>query len=297
MLALLLIYNGIFSPSFYHLEMANGHLVGNTINVLHYGSKVMLIALGMTLVIATGGIDLSVGAMMAIAGGVSALLISDEECPDWCDAGPVRYGRRSRRDWERACLRGCGTAYVIGYVEYPADRGDADADDFGRGVADLITGGFKPTYLEDANPHLNFIGHGFLLGIPFPLYIVGIFTVVTLLFTRATAMGLYIESIGNNPAAASLAGIQAKFVKFSVYAFTGVCAAVAGLVQTTDVHKRTAYNEGLYMELDAIVAVAHRGARRWWGGGFRYCGSLLGALIAMQTLTVTISVERDQCAI
>jgi len=76
-LGLLLVYNLIFSPSFYSLEVANGRLVGNTINVLHYGSKVMLIALGMTLVIATGGIDLSVGAIMAIAGGVAALMISE----------------------------------------------------------------------------------------------------------------------------------------------------------------------------------------------------------------------------
>src|SRR3954447_20987251 len=74
-LGLLLIFNAIFSPSFFHLEIRDGHLYGTLVDILNQGSKVMLLAIGMTLVIATGGVDLSVGSLMAIAGAVAATLM------------------------------------------------------------------------------------------------------------------------------------------------------------------------------------------------------------------------------
>src|ERR1700727_2016134 len=74
-LALLLLFNLIFSRGFFHLEIRDGHCYGTLIDILTQGSKVMLLAIGMTLVIATGGVDLSVGSIMAIAGAVAAMLV------------------------------------------------------------------------------------------------------------------------------------------------------------------------------------------------------------------------------
>src|SRR3954452_5578278 len=75
-LALLFSFNAIFSPSFFHLEIRDGHLYGTLVDILNQGSKVMLLSIGMTLVIATGGVDLSVGSLMAIAGAVAAMLVT-----------------------------------------------------------------------------------------------------------------------------------------------------------------------------------------------------------------------------
>ena len=73
---MLLLFNLIFTPSFFHLEIRDGHLYGTLVDILNQGSKVMLLSIGMTLVIATGGVDLSVGSVMAIAGAVAALLVT-----------------------------------------------------------------------------------------------------------------------------------------------------------------------------------------------------------------------------
>src|SRR6267142_5562444 len=80
-LALLLLYNLLFTPGFFHVEKRDGHLYGTLIDILNHGSKVILLSLGMALVIATGGVDLSVGAVMAIAGAVAAQLINIPQVP------------------------------------------------------------------------------------------------------------------------------------------------------------------------------------------------------------------------
>src|SRR5215471_13921459 len=80
-LGLLLLFNCLFTPGFFHVEIRNGYLYGTLIDILNHGSKVMLLALGMALVIATGGVDLSVGAVMAFAGAVAAQLINKPNVP------------------------------------------------------------------------------------------------------------------------------------------------------------------------------------------------------------------------
>ena len=77
-LALLLLFNQFFTPGFFHIQLLNGHFYGSRIDVLNQGAKVMLLSLGMVLVIATGGVDLSVGAVMAIAAAVSSRLLVTE---------------------------------------------------------------------------------------------------------------------------------------------------------------------------------------------------------------------------
>src|SRR3954447_14157113 len=144
-LALLLVYNLIFSRSFYHLEMANGHLVGNTINVLHYGSKVMLISLGMTLVIATGGIDLSVGAIMAIAGGVAALLISNKNVLTGADQVPAPVWLAIAAALGAGLLAGLWNGLLVGYVNIQPIIATLILMISGRGLAIFLTNGQAPT--------------------------------------------------------------------------------------------------------------------------------------------------------
>jgi simple sugar transport system permease protein len=132
----------------------------------------------------------------------------------------------------------------------------------------------------------EYLGSGFLFRLPFSITIALAVFAVTLIGTRATALGLFVESVGNNPAASYYAGINARVVKIIAYAFCGVCAGIAGLIVTADIKGADANNAGMYLELDAILSVAI-GGTSLAGGRFTLVGSLVGAML-IQTLTTTI---------
>jgi simple sugar transport system permease protein len=292
-LALLLAYNLFFSRTFFDVKVnfINGQaqFYGSLIDVLKWGSRVMLLALGMTLVIATGGIDLSVGTVIAIAGCVAGSFIKPEAKSLFIN---IHIANMPFLIIGLALLTGliagAWNGTLVSFFKIQPIIATLILMIAGRGIAQLITGGAKPTY--DPYPVMDFIGKGFLGGFPFQVVIVLCAAGFTLLLTRASALGLFIESIGNNAPAAELAGINARWVKFLVYAFTGVCAATAGLMQTAEL-RYPDYNAGMYSELDAIVAVAI-GGTSLVGGRFSILGSLLGAFI-MQALRTTILSNSD----
>jgi simple sugar transport system permease protein len=153
----------------------------------------------------------------------------------------------------------------------------------GRGIAQLITGGQIITVYH---PPYFFLGGGYLLGLPFALFVaLGVALALHLLLTRS-ALGLFVQAIGINPAAAALAGVRQKLITVGVYVFCGFCAGLAGLLISSNVKSADGNNAGLLMELDAILAVT-LGGTALTGGRFSLAGSLLGALI-IQTLTSTI---------
>jgi len=153
----------------------------------------------------------------------------------------------------------------------------------GRGIAQLLTGGQIITVYYAP---FFFLGNGFLLGLPFAVFIAAVvWATVHLLLTR-TALGLFIQSIGINPAASRVAGVRERLIIVCVYVFCGVAAGVAGLVISSNVKSADGNNAGVLMELDAILAVT-LGGTALTGGRFSLAGSVLGALI-IQTLTSTI---------
>jgi simple sugar transport system permease protein len=153
----------------------------------------------------------------------------------------------------------------------------------GRGIAQLATGGQIVTVYYA--PYF-YIGNGFLWGLPFALFIAAaVYLAVHLAVTR-TALGLFIQAIGINPAAARLAGVRERLISVCVYAFCGLTAGVAGLIISSNVKSADGNNAGSLMELDAILAVT-LGGTLLSGGRFSLAGSLIGALI-IQTLTSTI---------
>ena len=153
----------------------------------------------------------------------------------------------------------------------------------GRGIAQLLTDGL---IIAVENPEFSFFAGGHFLGLPFPVTIVAAMLLMTVALTRGTAMGLFIESVGNNETASRYSGVNARAVKMFVYAFAGFCAGVAGLIGASDIKAADANNAGLYVELDAILAVVI-GGTSLNGGRFHLPGSLVGALI-IQTLMTTI---------
>ena len=285
-LALLLAVNALFNASFLHVEVRDGHLYGSLLDILKGAAPLMLVSLGMTLVIATRGIDISVGAVVAIAGGVAAWMIGGSlvihdgvathvsRFPMWAAIVAVLLVGLLCGAWNGALVAGVGMQPIIATLILMVA---------GRGVAQLITNGQIITIYYA--PYF-YLGNGHLAALPFPfLLAMAVFAALALL-TRRTALGLFIESVGINPSAAHLAGLPARRITFWVYAFCGLCAGVAGLIVSSTIKSADGNNAGLLMELDAILAVT-LGGTALTGGRFSLAGSVIGALI-IQTLTYAI---------
>lgn len=299
-LGLLLLFNLAFTPNFFHVEIRDGRLYGTLIDILNHGSKVMLLALGMTLVIATGGIDLSVGAVMAIAGAVAAkMVVSDGVCfsvPASVAADLGVPNLAGTWHWPLvgfpaavaaalgvSVLAGTWNGLLVGALRIQPMVATLILMVAGRGVAQLITDGQIITFTD---PRLVFLGNGGFLGLPFPILIVALMLLVTSLLTRKTALGLFIESVGDNQTACHYAGLRPREVKFLAYTFAGLCAGMAGLVAASNIRGADSNHAGLSLELDAILAVVV-GGTALTGGRFYLLGSMVGALL-IQTLTTTM---------
>jgi ribose/xylose/arabinose/galactoside ABC-type transport system permease subunit len=273
-LGLLLLFNQLFTPGFFALEVRDGHLYGTRIDILNEGAKVMLLSLGMTLVIATGGIDLSVGAIMAIAGAAAAQVVVALHLP-----APLAIAAALGV----SALAGAWNGLLVATLRIPPIVATLILMVAGRGVAQLITNGQIITFDD---PVLAYLGNGWLCGLPFTLTLVLLAFGITALLTRRTALGLFIEAIGDNETASRFTGLPAPTVKFFVYVFSGLCAGLAGLVAAGNIRSADANHAGLYLELDAIIA-AVVGGTALTGGRFYLGGALVGALL-MQTLTTTL---------
>ena len=153
----------------------------------------------------------------------------------------------------------------------------------GRGIAQLLCGG---QIVRFSYPTFEFLSSGFLLGLPFSLYVTALLCIGSGLAARRTALGLFVEAIGVNPSASRYAGVNASAVKVLVYILSALCAGVAGLLLTPEIRAADANNVGLNLELDAILATVI-GGTPMTGGRFCLLGSIIGALI-IQTLTTTI---------
>ncbi|RQP25510.1 ABC transporter permease [Piscinibacter terrae] len=285
-LALLLIINAAFNASFLHLEWRDGHLYGSLVDILKSSAPLMLVSLGMTLVIATRGIDISVGAVVAISAAIAAWMIGGSLV---VQDGVTTHV--SRFPMWAAILAAVGIALICGLwngllvslVGMQPIIATLILMVAGRGIAQLITGGQIITIYY--GPYF-FIGNGYLFGLPFALFIAAAVFLALLALTKRTALGLFIQAVGINPSAAYVAGLPARRITFWVYAFCGACAGVAGLVVSSNVKSADGNNAGTLMELDAILAVT-LGGTALTGGKFSLAGSVIGALI-IQTLTYAI---------
>jgi ribose/xylose/arabinose/galactoside ABC-type transport system permease subunit len=285
-LLLLLAVNAAFNPGFWNLQWRDGHLYGSVIDILNRASPLALVALGMTLVIATRGIDISVGAVVAIAAATAALMIGgDLVMKEGVQTHVSRFPMSVAIFAALAAAALCGlwNGLLVARVGMQPIIATLILMVAGRGIAQLLTGGQIITIYYA--PYF-FLGNGFLFGLPFAVFIAAaVWASLHLLLTR-TALGLFIQTIGINPAAARVAGLQERVITVCVYVFCGLTAGAAGLVVSSNVKSADGNNAGMLMELDAILAVT-LGGTVLTGGRFSLAGSVLGALI-IQTLTSTI---------
>lgn len=278
-LAALLLAGAATSPGFLRISWQDGHLSGSLIDVLNRAAPLMLVATGMMMVIAIRGIDISVGAVVAIAAAVSAVLLR----PATDATGIATLFLAVGGALLAAALCGAWNGLLVVRVGMQPIVATLILMIAGRGIAQLITGGQIVTiYYAPYFP----IGNGFLLGIPVALVLaIAVAGGLHLALTR-TALGLFVRAIGLNPLAAHIAGVRGRAISFWLYVFCGFTAGLAGLIISSNVMSADGNNAGQLLELDAILAVA-LGGTSLGGGRFTVAGTLAGALI-IQTLTSVI---------
>ncbi|MCG8454052.1 MAG: ABC transporter permease [Spirochaetales bacterium] len=287
-LAAILLLNLIISPEFFQVSLhEDGKIRGNLINILNNGARVCILAVGMTLVYATGGIDLSVGSVMATAGAMAALMIR----PGYLQGLPVANPQPPLLlimavPLLIAMLLGLINGALVALVRIQPIIATLIMMYSARGLAVLMVEGQTPTY--HGVPFTK-LGLGYFLGLPLPVWIAAAVFLITVLVTKRTALGVFIEAVGENRKASRYMGIRTRLITMGTYVFCGLCAGLAGLVHVAGESSTSPYNTGNMIELDAIAAVIIGGTM--WGGRFTLAGSIVGALI-IQSLSTTVYFQR-----
>jgi ribose/xylose/arabinose/galactoside ABC-type transport system permease subunit len=275
-LALIFAIDGVVSPGFFHIRVVEGRLFGNLIDILYRAVPTAVVALGMAVVIGTKGIDLSVGSVIAICGAVISWRIHSGD-PHWLIlVSALGVG----------LLCGLWNGFLVAILDIQPIIATLILMVSGRGIGlmiNLLYGGTNPSF---TSPLLQGLSVGHIGLVPTRLILgAAIFAAIWLL-VRRTALGLFLEAVGGNSAAANLAGVDARLVKFAAYLICGLCAAWSGVILAADTHTSDPVSIGLYIELDAILAVVIGGGSL--SGGRIYLGmTVLGALV-IQTLTTSI---------
>ena len=249
--------------------------VDNGLNVLRQISINLCLSLGMTLVILSGGIDMSVGSILALSGAIAAGLLKNGIPFEGANAlvqftpfGAVVAGLVV------GLGLGCGNGLCITRLNLPPFVATLGMLSVARGFTLLWTGGFPITGLGES---FGFIGTGHWLGIPMPGWISVVLTLLVLGLARRTRLGRHIYAVGGNERAAALSGLNVKGIKLAVYTLAGGLAGAAGLLVTARLDSATP-TAGVSYELDSIAAVVIGGTSLSGGRG-SVLGTALGCLI------------------
>ena len=249
--------------------------IANQRNILLQISVNLCLSIGMTLIILTGGIDLSVGAILGLAGAVAAGLLKN---------GLVlkAFGVVLQFTPFGAMVAGILTGLALGWFngvaitrfKLPPFVATLGMLSIARGFTMLWTGGFPVT---DLGPKFGFIGAGFFLDVPMAVWISAALVVIFYFVSKRTTLGRYIYAVGGSEKATAFSGINVNRVKICVYALGGALAAVAGLIVTARLDAADP-KAGLGYELDSIAAVVIGGTSLSGGRG-SILGTVLGCLI------------------
>lgn len=249
--------------------------VENGWNVMRQISVNVCISVGMTLVILTGGIDLSVGSVLAFSGAVAAGLLNNGIA---IPAADLYIGFTVLGAVAGALIMGAALGAVNGVAitrfKVPPFVATLAMLTMARGLTMLWTGGFPITGLSDT---FGFLGTGWLLGIPMPVWISALVVAVFTIVSKKTRLGRYIYAIGGNERASKLSGLNVRKIKFWVYTLAGMLSAVGGIIVTARLDSAQP-NAGMGYELDSIAAVVIGGTSLSGGRG-SIIGTVQGALI------------------
>lgn len=264
-LVLLVVLNGIFTPNF--------ATQANAWNILWQVSSVVLVAVGMTLVIATGGIDLSVGSVMAIAAAIVAtqLGLGLPAALALALFGALAVGLLNGALVARAGIQ----PIVVTLATLIA----------GRGLAQVLSNDGQLVPVRDAV--FETFGRGRIGPVPIPVIIAALVVALAAFALRAAPFGRYVLAAGGNPSAARLAGVPVRRTIITVYALSGLLAGLAGLLETARLGASDGAKIGLNIELDAIAATVV-GGTALTGGRATILGTVVGALV-MQVIATSFN--------
>jgi ribose transport system permease protein len=250
----------VLSPNFFTLD--------NLLNILRQTSVNAIIAVGMTLVILTAGIDLSVGSVLALCGAFAATMVA-MELPIFLTLPAVLLA---------GFLLGGVSGVIVAKGRVQAFIATLVTMTLLRGVTMVYTDG-RPisTGFTDAADLFAWFGTGYVFGIPVPVWLMGLTFLGAWYLLNHTRFGRYIYAVGGNEAAARLSGINVARVKMGVYALCGMLSALAAIIVTSRLSSAQP-TAGSSYELDAIAAVV-LGGTSLAGGKGAIMGTLIGALI------------------
>ncbi|MBB3233815.1 ABC transporter permease [Phyllobacterium endophyticum] len=263
-LALLILFNFAFTRNFATMQTLNVNLT--------QVCTIVIVAVGMTLVIATGGIDLSVGSLMAISGALAPMIFLGKIVP--IDNVALAVAAAMIIAIGVAGLFGLFNGWLIARFRIQPIVATLVLFIAGRGIAQVLTNGNLQTFRV---PEFQWIGLGRLFGVPVQVVLMVLLVIAAAFVLKRTVFGRQIIAIGGNERAAELSGIAVAKVKLIVYAISGLCAGIAGLVVIAINSSSDANLVGMGMELDAIAAVAV-GGTLLSGGKATIIGTLLGAM-------------------
>jgi ribose transport system permease protein len=250
----------------------------NIFNVLRGMSTIGIMSIGMTMVIVTAGIDLSIGSILAASSVITARLMFTEVTDPWT---AVLLGLMFGGGL------GMANGLIITKLKVNPFITTLGMMTIARGLTYLLASGLQGTVASNVpmrDPAVSFLGGGYVLqdtflqrGIPFPVILMFILVIVFSLFLRNTVLGRQVYAVGSNEAAARLSGVPADRVKIFVYTLTGILCALAGIM-TAGLLRTAATNAGVGIELDVIAAVVIGGASLAGGEGTIF-GAIIGAAI------------------
>ncbi|HEX8747060.1 MAG TPA: ABC transporter permease [Pyrinomonadaceae bacterium] len=267
-LILLIIVNAVFTRNFWDIN--------NFWNILLQVSPTMLVAIGMTFVIATGGIDLSVGSVMALAAAVAAINLDSGIALAVMLALAVALGTGALNGTLISVFR--IQPIIVTLAVLIAGRGLAQIPSEGRLVE------FRGRY-----PAFEALGTGYIGPVPVQVFVMILIVAAAIFIMRATSFGRYVLAVGGNEAASHLAGVRVRRTKILVYGLSGLLAGLAGLIESARGGASDPSNVGLGIELDAIAAVVI-GGTALTGGRATIIGTVIGALM-MQVITTSFNMQ------
>ncbi len=264
-LVLLILFNFAVTPHFATMQTLSVNLT--------QVCTIVIVGVGMTLIIATGGIDLSVGALMAIAGAMSPMFFTGQLFP----VPNIYVGIALGIIFPIiiAGFFGLFNGWLINRFSIQPIIATLVLFIAGRGIAQVSTNGDLQVFKV---PEFQAIAIGRVLGVPFQVWIMVVVVIIAAFVLRRTVFGRQVLAVGGNEEAARLSGVPVKRVKLIVYTVSGICSGIAGLIVIAMNSAADANLIGLGMELDAIAAVAV-GGTLLTGGRATILGTLLGALI------------------
>ena len=276
---------GAFSFFKITLQQTTGNgtiLYGRIIDILNRGSEAALLALGMTLVVsASAGTDISVGSVMSLCASFCCMLLAGYGVSSTNElAVPLIVGVLAGILMGALC--GAFNGLLVARFNIQPMVATLILYSAARAIGLLLC---NDLIVYVRNDSFGFFG-SFVGPIPTPIIITAIFIAILSLVLKKTALGMYIQSVGINSKASRIAGLNSKMIIHLAYIVCGVFAGIAGIVASSRITSADSNNIGLYLEMDAILAVA-LGGNSLGGGKFSLAGSIIGAY-TIQAITTTL---------